>query len=308
LYANRRTVLLLDEPDAHLEILRQRQIFQLISDVAERTGSQIIAASHSEVLMNEAAGRGTVIAFVGQPHRMNDRGSQLIKALSDIGWDHYYQAEETGWVLYVEDSTDLAILRAFAETLEHQEAQVALERPFVHYVANLPQRARDHFFGLREAKPDLAGIAVFDRLDKELHRDTPLAEMMWQRREIENYLVTPEVLGAYARHDQQGDSLFGWKEAERREGLMHELIGDRVPPIALRDPSHAWWYNTKVTDDFLDPLFKEFFFRLELPLALRKSDYHRLARFVPKERIDAEVRIKLDAIVDVAKKARPRRA
>jgi hypothetical protein len=33
-----------------------------------------------------------------------------------------------------------------------------------------------------------------------------------------------------------------------------------------------------------------------------------LARFVPKERIDAEVRIKLDAIVDVAKKARPRRA
>jgi ABC-type cobalamin/Fe3+-siderophores transport system ATPase subunit len=34
LYANPKTVLLLDEPDAHLEVLRQRQIYQLLTDVA----------------------------------------------------------------------------------------------------------------------------------------------------------------------------------------------------------------------------------------------------------------------------------
>jgi ABC-type cobalamin/Fe3+-siderophores transport system ATPase subunit len=42
-------LLLLDEPDTHLEILRQRDIYNLITEVAASTGSQIIAASHSEV-------------------------------------------------------------------------------------------------------------------------------------------------------------------------------------------------------------------------------------------------------------------
>lgn len=95
LYANPGTVLLLDEPDAHLEVLRQRH-YQLINDLADAQGSQIIAASHSEVVLAEAANRGTVIAFVGKPHLLNDRGSQVMKALTDLGWDQYYQAEETG--------------------------------------------------------------------------------------------------------------------------------------------------------------------------------------------------------------------
>jgi ABC-type lipoprotein export system ATPase subunit len=154
LYANPRTVLLLDEPDAHLEVLRQRQTYQLINDIAEEKGSQIVAASHSEVVLAEAANRGMVVAFVGKPHLLNDRGSQVMKALTDMGWDQYYQAEETGWVLYVEDSTDLAILKAFARILAHP-AQALLEMPFVHYVStNLPQKSRDHFNGLREAKSE----------------------------------------------------------------------------------------------------------------------------------------------------------
>ena len=72
--ANPGAVLLLDEPDAHLEILRQRQIYRLLTEVATESGSQVIAASHSEVLLNEAAGRDVVVAFVGPPHRIDDRG------------------------------------------------------------------------------------------------------------------------------------------------------------------------------------------------------------------------------------------
>ena len=70
----------------------------------------------------------------------------------------------------------------------NHEAQKYLERPFVKYVeTNLPQKARDHFFGLQEAKRDLVGIAIFDRLDTELQSVNGLTEMMWRRREIENY-------------------------------------------------------------------------------------------------------------------------
>jgi ABC-type lipoprotein export system ATPase subunit len=201
LYANPRTVLLLDEPDAHLEVLRQRQIYQLLTETAQQQGSQVIAASHSEVVLNEAASRDIVIAFVGKPHRMGDRSSQILKALTDLGFDQYYQAEQTGWVLYLEGSTDLAILYAFAEKLNHS-AKKDLERAFVHYVStNTPQRARDHFYGLLEAKPDLIGYALFDRLDKNLATNTVLVEQMWQRKEIENYLCHEETLMAYAQGD-----------------------------------------------------------------------------------------------------------
>jgi hypothetical protein len=48
----------------------------LLTAVARDNGNQIIAASHSEVLLNEAAGRAIVVAFLGsQPHRIDDRGS-----------------------------------------------------------------------------------------------------------------------------------------------------------------------------------------------------------------------------------------
>ena len=39
MYANPGAVLLLDEPDAHLEILRQRQIYRLLTEVARTSGS-----------------------------------------------------------------------------------------------------------------------------------------------------------------------------------------------------------------------------------------------------------------------------
>lgn len=305
LYANPKTVLLLDEPDAHLEVLRQRQIYQLLTEVAARQGSQIIAASHSEVVLNEAANRDVVIAFVGRPHRIDDRGHQVLKALTNIGFDQYYQAELKGWALYLEGSTDLAILQAFAQTLEHPASGV-LERPFVHYVAtNLPNRAREHFFGIQEAKPDLVGFALFDRLDKPLASGTPLTETMWQKREIENYLCLESVLLAYARHDQAG-GLFGRGEAERhrREQTMRECIQEVTVALQTLGRPDPWSPDLKASDDFLNPLFDRFYKKLGLPNLLRKTDYHALASLVPKEKIDPEVIAKLDGILAVAQKAK----
>jgi len=305
LYANPRTLLLLDEPDAHLETLRQRQIYNLLTDLADRQGSQVIAASHSEVVLNEAADRDVVIALVGQPHRVDDRVTQVLKALRDIGFDEYYQAEQTGWVLYLEGPTDLAVLQAFARTLAHP-AQRCLERPFVHYVAtNLPQRARDHFNGLREAKDDLVGIALFDRLDKELQTGTLLTELMWRRREIENYFCKEDVLLAYTR--DVPDDLFGEAERNKRENAMREAIDEVSKALRTLEKPDPWSAEIKASDDFLEPVFRAFFRKLELPLSLRKGDYHLLAGLVPREQINPEVVEKLDAIVTVEQNAKPRR-
>ena len=304
LYANPKTVLLIDEPDAHLEILRQRQTYQLLTEVAESQGSQIIAASHSEVVLSEAAGRGTVIAFVGKPHRLNDQSHQVMKALTDIGWDQYYQAETKGWLLCLEGSTDLAILRVFADKLGHRASE-NLERPFVHYVStNLPQRARDLFHGLREAKHDLVGIAIFDHLDTVLHKGEDLVEMMWSKRELENYFCKEQVLLDFAR-DGNGDDLFSQAKSEKRERAMRESINE-VTQLLEIDEKSPWSADVKATDEVLDRIFRQYFKKLKLPLSFRKSDYYQLAALVPAEEIDPEVGEKLNAIASVADRAAPR--
>jgi hypothetical protein len=247
-----------------------------------------------------------VVAFVGRPHLLNDRGSQLVKALSDIGWDQYYQAEQTGWVLYLEGPSDLEILRLFASTLGHERAMNVLSRPFVHYVAtNLPQKCRDHFYGLREAKPELVGIALFDRLDKLLDTNVPLVEMMWRRRDSANYFSTREVLLTFARHDQEEDNLFGLAEAEHRTNAMEESIQEVVQALETLNKPDAipWSAEIKSSDDFRGPVFRKYFGKINLPILLCKTDYHRLAKLLPKEQVAPEIQEKLDAIVAVAEKA-----
>jgi hypothetical protein len=295
-------VLLLDEPDAHLEILRQRQIYDVISQQAERTKSQLIAASHSEVILNEAAERDVVVAFVGKPHRIDDRGSEVLRALRDIGFDHYYLAETTGWVLYLEGSTDLAILRAFARRLEHP-AQALLERPFVHYVANQPRKAQEHFYALREARPDLAGIAIYDRLAIALPNDPNLKQIMWSRRELENYLCQRETLLAFA--EERGRKYVGALFASAWRDTMEKAIQE-VEHALQTLGKEAWSADIKASDEFLTPLFKQFYRALGLPNEMSKTNYHLLADFVPQAAIDDEIRQALDAIRDTARRASPR--
>ncbi len=307
LVVNPRSVLLLDEPDAHLEILRQRQVYHVLNEAALEQGCQIIAASHSEIVLAEAAQTATVVAFVGEPHRIDDRGHQVLKSLAEIGFDQYYQAERAGWVLYLEGPTDLAILRALAVTADHG-ARTALDRPFVRYVRNNPSDAKRHFFELREAKRDLVGFALFDRLERALDESPPLEQRMWRRREIENYLCTPKTLMRYAETsaaEHVPGPLFVAAEAERRQLVMERCIRDSVAPAALRDPNHRWWHDTKASDDFLDGLFRDFFKQLGLPNLMSKSNFHVLARHVAPHNIDPEVIEVLDQIDTVARLARP---
>ncbi len=308
MHANPGAVILLDEPDAHLEILRQRQIYSLIVEVASESGNQIVAASHSEVLLNEAAEKDLVIAFVGAPHRIGDGQSQVRKALAEIGFDQYYQAEQTGWVLYLEGSTDLAILQAFAKRLGKDKAVRALERPFVRYVGNSPPTAAHHFHGLREAIPGLKGVALFDRLELGAPDDPFLRHLVWTRREIENYLCTPATLEAYAQASAMAAEprpLFARLEVDDRLTAMSEAISEVNRALETLDKGSPWGDDLKVSDEFLTPLFKAYFERIGIPNLMSKKNFYELADCVPHEEIDPEIGEKLDAIAAVAESARP---
>lgn len=307
LYANPGAVLLLDEPDAHLEILRQRQTYNILTEVAAEQSAQVIAASHSEVILNEAADRDMVVAFVGKPHRIDDRGSQVLKSLRDIGFEDYYLAETRGWVLYLEGSTDLRILQTFAASLNHP-AQEYLKAPFVRYVGNDVSAARRHFHGLREACPELPGIALFDRLERAADEGEALSIQQWSRREIENYFCTESVLLAYAASDpgEAEPNLFSVQQRDERLQAMRDAVAEVTQAVRVIREASPWSEDVKATDDFLDPLFRLYFQKLSLPNLFDKSDYHVLAGLLPVEQIDPEVTEKLDAIVRVAEAATPR--
>ena len=286
------SVILLDEPDAHLEMLRQRQIYQAITETAEQQGSQLVIATHSEIVLNEAAGRHQVTAFVGVPHRIDGHNSQVLKALSEIGFEQYMQAELTGWVLYLEGSTDLSILQAFARRLRHPAAG-ALEKVFCHYVGNQPMEARRHFWGLREACPNLLGFALFDRLNLPQRNNEALNEHSWAKREIENYLCSKE-------------ALIRWTEV--KHGLFRGFMVDAIAEIenALRLLGRSPWSgDTKASDDFLEPLFRAFYQKTGMSDRMAKSDYHFLVDHIEPNDIDPEVIKVLDTIAQIASRATP---
>ncbi len=282
------SIIMLDEPDAHLEILRQRQIYQEITKTASTQNSQLLIATHSEIVLNEAGDRHSVTAFVGTPHRMDGSRSQVFKALARIGFENYIQAAQQGWVLYLEGSTDLAVLRGFAHYMKHQAGNL-LDRPFVHYVGNHPMEARYHFYGLREAYPELRGFALFDRLNIPDGQNDALREYSWQKREIENYFCSREVLLKWAQ-----------KRLPLFYTCMEEAISEVEDARRLLGQSSPWDGDTKVSEDFLPPLFRAFYKKTGMSGHVSKSDYHYLIEYMDTEEIDQEVVAVLDSIVTIA--------
>lgn len=294
---NARSVLILDEPDAHLEVIRQREIYELLRSAAVDAGSQIIAASHSEVLLQSAGGRDAIVAFVGQPHRIAERGGPVLKALRDIGYADCEQARAAGFVLYLEGATDLDVLKEFARRLGHADALEALDAAFVRPVGNQPSEVLRHFFGLREAWPQLRGCALFDRLERGLPDMAGIPAGVWRRREIENYLVSDETLLAWAGTPPPKASLFVWGNPERRRRAMAAAVEQvRAATETLRPGFNPAGPDAKVSDEYLNAVFHAFFRELGETDRMPKKRFHELVAQIPDEDIDPEIEEKLDLI------------
>lgn len=288
------TVLLLDEPEAHLEFIRQKSIFNTLTDLVNKNNSQLIIATHSESVLNEAAEKSDIIAFIGKPHKVNNK-SQLIKSLVNIGFDQYLLAEQKKWILYLEGSTDLSILKAFAERLNHPSKNI-FDTAFVSYQSNQPATANSHFSALQEAIPDLKAIALFDKIDKKnFAQQFPI--LTWSRNEIENYIPLPHTIEYYFR--EKSKNQFSQHKPER----FTEIFNEEVPPAAQKSKIHSFWFDTKMSA-FIEKILKIYFEELKIPITLRKSNYYELIQFINPKEIDTEITEKLDAIYNLASKVK----
>ncbi len=330
LYFHRRSVLLIDEPDAHLEILRQKQVYVLLRDIADRNESQIVLATHSEAILTEAEDRNLTLLLAGRANNLADQSS-ISDTLKYCGTEHYVRARQCGYVLYVEGRTDRSILRALANKLEHKVSDTWDKGVNIYYVQNIyPQMTLDaelervekkpikkrggqkqaehfvteHFRMLQSMVPHLKGLAILDS-DDQAREDTLIDDLhitYWNRYEVENYFITPQSLEDYASQSERSLPLF--------QPSVQEVLNILIQECVSADPSSvrlAWKESTEriKLSDFAEEFFRRLAHETESPMLLRKGDLYRLVDCVDSQTISAEVGEKLDLLQGLFEKAQP---
>lgn len=327
LYSHKGSVLLIDEPDAHLEILRQQQVYVLLRDIAHKNGCQVVIVTHSEVVLREALDRNLTLIMAGQCENLAKK-SQITSALKHFGAEHYVKARETGHVFYVEGSTDVDMLRAFADKLDHPVTDRLDDgaRLNVYYLQdNFPGTDRDlndelnrveggyglrsaeHFHALKGMIPDLRGLEIRDNDGKQHKEGTQhgLQIRMWKRYEPENYFITPELLLAWADRHLPHEDLF----AQTRQQILDALIlkdvfddnqedFDNYHKADLSTRKTLWRAQTqsKKLSLFAEEFFRRLSHETGTRMLARKGELHSLVALCDPGDLNGEVREKLDAL------------
>jgi ABC-type cobalamin/Fe3+-siderophores transport system ATPase subunit len=333
LYSHKGSVLLVDEPDAHLEILRQKQVYVLLRDIATENKSQVVLVTHSEVILDEALDNNLTLLLDGKADDLAAK-KDIKSTLKHFGAEHYVKARERGYVMYVEGGTDMDMLRSLATHLNHPVSNNWDERCNVFYVQdNYPLQSidselerveggfgvtpKDHFFALRQLIPNLQGLAVLDNdgQSRQGYENGGLKIMYWKRYEAENYFVTPDVLKKFAFENYEDMPLFGGYREEIEkvlnalvlEKLFENQIGDfQTYNNSTPEVSRLIW-TTKTERLKLSEFAEEFFRRLadhlRHPMLLKKGELHRLIKYVDSKNIPNEVIEKLDELLAIFKSA-----
>ena len=296
------TVLLLDEPDAHLHVILQDAIYHELRTVAARQRSQLIVATHSEVIINSVEPR-ELCAMLDEPRLVADttERSTLVSSLRVLSNDDVMRALQVRGVLYVEDYTDINILRAWAARLDHRAEQLLtteiMWKPAVFQATDRTAgsrgiRAREHFEALKLVRDDLPGLELQDGDAQPAIPETPitgagLQRLRWRRYEIESYLLHPDALARFV------ESKVGPGAATTHIEDMLEYWRDEFPPAVVKAPlgDHEYLNNTKARTRLLEPLLNAAGLH-DLPY----TRYHEIAQVMRPEEIHPEVVEKLDQI------------
>lgn len=304
LHTRPASVLLLDEPDAHLHVILQDAIYGELRRVAAQTGSQLVIATHSEVIIKSAdPAELYVVLQAPRPVADSDEKRRLIASLGTLSNEDVMLALDAPGVLYLEDYTDLLILREWARILGHRAADLLTTRLFWRRTVHQPRpgaagiSAREHYDALRLVRADLPGLEL---LDGDAHPEiqaTPLTgsglqRLRWRRYEIESYLVHPAPLERFVER-QVGPGAFD----AAREALRAHIARVFRPEFANAplDPEplvENYLRTTKARSDVLPPLLDA------AGLAgFPYTRYYEIAAGMQPDEIHPEVREKLDGIL-----------
>lgn len=288
-YARPATVLLCDEPDAHLHVILQKQIYDTLRRIAPERRCQLIIATHSEVLV-DGTSPDHVLSFYDKPHQLVSAAEreQVSEALKRLTAMDILLAEQASGVLYVESETDFNLLHAWARVLNHPAYDLFVHHPFWRSnQGRHPREARAHFFALRAIKRHIRGYLLLDGDNRGLPDHETIAEGLtvgrWLRYEAESYLIHPEALRRYVKKKSFGP-LFD------ESGMKY--LRDELPGAVFRDPlgEHDYLARTPASKTLLPGFFRA------VQLDLSKDDYYLIAEQMKPEEIPLEIGRKLDDI------------
>lgn len=299
LYTRPASILLLDEPDAHLHIILQDAIYDELRTVANREKSQLILATHAEVMINAVAAR-EVCVLVRTPRMLasDEEKSALIASLTVLSNTDIMQAEIAPGILYLEGHTDLSLLREWARALDHPISGFLTTQLFWKPTTwpsegRLPGvRAKDHYDALKLVTDELPALEIVDGDAGQGATPTEITgtgfqRCRWNRYEIESYLLHPGGLERYVRQTVGEDAAPAHVEA------MLEHIRENFPPKFLTDPfaDHGLLDTAKARSDLLPGILDA----AGLP-GIPYTRYHEIAAVMRPEEIHPEVTEKLDGI------------
>ncbi len=293
------SVLLLDEPDAHLHVILQDAIYEELRSAAAKNNSQLIIATHSEVIIN-AVDPTELCMVMNRPVLLSsttDR-TRLAGAMGILTNMDIMVADDAPGVLFTEDYTDLNILREWAQILGHPIYEPLLRtimcRSMVteHREGAAGVSARDYYDKLLLVRPDLPGVFLADGDAHPGIQPTPagsagLQRLRWKRYEIESYLFHPAALARYV------EEKVGPGAAATHIAALHKHLEENYPPAFLKDPlkDAQFLIGTKARTDLLPPALDAAGL-----LAIPYKRYHEIAAVMRPEEIHPEVTEKLNAI------------
>ena len=299
LYTHPASVLLLDEPDAHLHIILQDAIYGKLRAVAAEQKSQLIMATHSEVIIDTVEPQ-ELCMLLDHPRLLSAEAerNRLIEALRFLSNSDIVLALSTPGVLYAEGHTDIDILKEWARVLNHRlfemfsarlfwKPKVINERPGARGC-----EARDHYEILKLVKPDIRGIELVDGDDQKGKGTTPfepgkLQRLRWQRYEVESYLVHPTAIDRYI------EAKVGQGEASELNRQDARAYFEEQLPSVLRNPlgDHLILNGVKASEEIIPKILAAAGIH-----GVAKRDFYEIAALMRPEEIHPEVIEKLDAI------------
>lgn len=291
IFARPATVLLLDEPDAHLHVVLQDQAITKLRQIAASRRAQLVVATHSEVILGATAASHITSFFGTRPHILlgtsqKDEVREALKRLTSLD---LLLTEQASGYLYVEDRSDFQILAAWATVLDHPTRKWFAGFPAWNAMkGRRPKEARAHFFALRAVKSDLQGIVLLDRdnrddTDPQASTDS-LQIFVWPRYEIESYLLHPVSLVRYVQATTGNSQI----HVEAANNYLRETF----PPPDLREPlNNSPFLEGVPASKTILPAFLQ-----AAGIDLPKQDFHVVAAQMRPEEISPDVTRCLDLL------------
>lgn len=294
------SVLLIDEPDAHLHVMLQDQIYSRLRAAAAKTNSQLVIATHSEVIINSVE-PSALCMLLDHPRPLETVAerrilTQSLRVLTEV---EIFNAQMVKGVLYVEGPTDIRLLLIFARKLNHPMRSHFIQKIMLKKIVSDIRpgapgiKAKEHYESLTLVRPDLPGLELVDGDARPEIQPTEitgrgLQRLRWKRYEIESYLFHPAALERLVERVVGG----GEQSKKHREDLQKYLDATYSTAFAkepLKD--YAFLTNLKARTEILPPALSAAGL-INFP----ESRYLEIAEIMKPEEIHHEVGEKFDLI------------